>query len=72
MFQIRSLVSLKFFLLILRFFFNLTLDIIYKCNRFFKAFLKKNFKFVLYKNNNLILFNLSLILLLVKIDFFLK
>lgn len=39
---------------------------------FLKFFWKKNFKFILYERGNLVLFNQSFILLLAKIDFFLK
>lgn len=44
----------------------------YKCNRFFKILLKKNFKFILYTKDNIIAFNLSFMLLLAKVDFILK
>lgn len=39
---------------------------------FFKTFFNQSFKFVLYKKNNLILFNLSFILLLIEVDPILK
>lgn len=61
---------LNFFLLILKIFFNLTSDVIYKNRRLLKTFLEKNFKFVLYEGGNSVLFNLSLVLLPVKIEFF--
>lgn len=71
MFQIKSLI-LYFFLLILGVFFNLTLDIIYKRNRFSKTFPKKSLKFVPYRGCGPVILDLSLILLLVEVDLILK
>lgn len=48
--------------------FDFIPNVIYKWNRFFKILLKKNFEFVLYKKNNLVLLNLSLMLLLTEVD----
>lgn len=59
---------LYFFLLILKVFSNPILNIIYKYGRFFKVLLEKNFKLVLNKKVNLVLFFLYLILLLLKVD----
>lgn len=59
-------------MLILAVFFNLTLDAIYKHNRFIKTWLEENLKFVLYKRNNAILFNLNFTFLLKKVDLILE
>lgn len=56
----------------LGFFFNFILNAIYKYSRFAKILLKKGLKFVLYKESNVVLFNLNLILLLVKVDLITK
>lgn len=58
--------------LILKAFFNFTLNIVYKYYRFFEKFFKKNFKFILYKKVGFIQLNLRLILLLVKVNLILK
>lgn len=63
---------LYFFLLVLKFFFNLIPDGIYKYNKFFKTFLKKGLKFVSYKKGNFVSFNSRFILLLAKVNFILK
>lgn len=63
---------LYFFLLVLRVFFNFILDAIYKSNRFIKILLKKDFKFILSRVDNIVLFYLSFILLPAKIDFLLE
>lgn len=59
---------LYFFLLILEILLNFSLNIYHKCDRFSKTLLEKGFKFVLYKKNNTIAFNLSLVLLSAEID----
>lgn len=59
---------LYFFLLIPKTFFNLALNTIYKHNRFFKALLETNFKFVLSKKISFIFFFLYLVLLLSKLN----
>lgn len=48
--------------------FDFSLDVDYKQDKFFKTWLEKNFKFVLDKENNIVTFNLSFILLLAKVD----
>lgn len=63
---------LYFLLLILRVFFNVISDIVYKSNKLSKAFLEKNFEFVLYEGNNLVMLNLSFVLLLAEINSFLE
>lgn len=63
---------LFFFLLILKVFLNLALDVIYKCNRFFKILLKKNLKLILGKKNSFFLFFLYFMLLLLKVNFITK
>lgn len=63
---------LYFFLIIIKSFFNFTLDVICKYNRFFKILLEKILKFALYKKNNHVLFNFYFILLLIKINFIIK
>lgn len=50
----------------------MSLNIIYKYNKFLKTLLKKDFKFVLNNRNNSILFLLHLMLMLYKIDLILK
>lgn len=67
----KSLV-LYLFLLILEFFFNFILDIIYKYGKFSKALLKKSLEFFSDEKNGPILFFLYFILLLLKIDFIIK
>lgn len=52
--------------------FNLTLDAIYKYNRFFKSLQKKVFKHVLIMKIGPTLFNLSFMLLPAKFDLFSK
>lgn len=59
---------LYFFLLVLRVFFNLILDDFYKRGRFVKTLIEKSSEYILFKVNNLILLNLSLILLLAEIN----
>lgn len=59
---------LKFLLLVLGILFILSLDIGYKYNRFFKTLSEKSFEFIWSKGDNTIVFNLSLVLLLIKVD----
>lgn len=59
---------LYFFLLVLKLFFNLTLNIIYKRSGFPKAFLKKDLKFVSCRRVSLVKFHLGLMLLVTKVD----
>lgn len=63
---------LYFFLLILGIFLNLTPNVVYKCDRFSKAFLEKSFKLVPYEKNNSVSLDTSFMLLPAKIDFFSK
>lgn len=51
---------------------DFNLDANYKQVRFFKTLLKKDFKFVWSRKNNTIIYNISLVLLLTKIDLILK
>lgn len=51
---------------------NLDLNINYKYNRFLKILLEKSLKFVLNKKNNIIVFNLRFVLLLVEMNLILK
>lgn len=67
MLWLKSLI-LNFFLLILRILFNFNPDVYQKYNWFSKTLLKKDIKFVLYKRNNTIIFNLSFVLLQVEIN----
>lgn len=57
-----------FYLLVLNIYLNFYLDISYKQDRFFDVLVKKNFEFVIYKKNDIVLFNLSLVLLLAKVN----
>lgn len=68
MLQVKSLV-LYFFFLILKVFFDLTPDVVYKQSGFLKTLLKKSFKFVLYEGSNSVLLNLDLMLLPAEINF---
>lgn len=61
-----------FFLLVLKVALNFILDIIYKRSRFLTLFIKKDLQFVLYKKDDLIIFEQSLILLPAKANFILK
>lgn len=65
--QVKNAV-LYFFLLLLQVFFNFSPDIINKCSRFFEILLEKNLKFVSSKESNLVLLNLSLLLLLAEVN----
>lgn len=67
----KSLV-LYLFLLILGFFFNFVLDIIYKYDKFSKTLLKKNLELFSNKKDSLVLFFLHFMLLPLKIDFIIK
>lgn len=58
---------LYFFLLVLQVFFYFSPDIINEYGRFSKILLKKNLELVLCKEKNLVLLNLSLVLLLAKV-----
>lgn len=57
-----------FFLFVLRIFFDLISDNVYKCNRFLKSFLKKNLEFVSDKKFDPIIFDPSLMLLPTEVD----
>lgn len=59
---------LYFLLLILKISLNLNLDTNYKYSRLSKTLPEKGLKFILNKKNGTIAFNLSLVLLPVKID----
>lgn len=63
---------LHFFLLIFRVSFNITPDIIYKYDKFFKTFLKKSFKFIPYTGTKLVMFKPDLMLLPIKANFLLE
>lgn len=58
--------TLYFFLLVLEISLNFKPDTGHKHNRFSKTLLKKDFKFVLSRRDNTIVFNLSFILLLIQ------
>lgn len=47
---------------------NFSLNISYKQDRFSEILLKKGFEFILSHKNNTVVFNLSLIFLLAKVD----
>lgn len=51
---------------------NLSSDASYKQSKFFKILPEKNFKFISSRENSIITFNLSFVLLLVKVDLILK
>lgn len=59
---------LYFLLLIFKIPLNLSLDISYKQDEFFKILLEKNLEFVSSRRNNIVSFNLGLVLLLIKVD----
>lgn len=59
---------LNFFLLILKILLNLSPDAYYKCSRFLKILLEKNFKFVLNRKNTTIPFYLNLALLFIEVN----
>lgn len=59
---------LYFFLLILTISLNFYSDTGYEQDRFSNNLLKKYLKFILNKRNSIVAFNLSFILLLVKVD----
>lgn len=61
-----------FFKLILKVFFDLILDTVYKYDGFFKTLLEKNFKFISSKRNCTFVFYLSFMLLLAKINLVLE
>lgn len=63
---------MNFFLLVLRILFNFSPDVGHKCGRFSKTLSKKGLEFILYRKNTTVVLNLSLMLLLVEIDFILK
>lgn len=63
----RSIV-LDFLLLVLKILLNLSSDAIYKCNRFSKIILEKSLKFISNKKNYIVAFNLSFVLLSVKVN----
>lgn len=52
--------------------FHLISNVIYKCSRFFKVFLKKGLKFVLSRESSFIIFDLRFILLLAKVYYIFK
>lgn len=52
----------------MRILFYFSLNASYKSGEFFKTLLKKDLKFVLYKRDSIVIFNLDLMLLLVKIN----
>lgn len=52
----------------LKIFFNLTPDVIYKRSRLTKVLSEKSFKFVQNNRDSTIVFNLNFILLLAKVD----
>lgn len=70
MLQVRSLI-LYFFLLVLEISLNFCLDIGHKRDKFSKILLEKDLKFILNKGDGTVMFNLSLVLLLVEVDFIL-
>lgn len=51
---------------------NFSINNNYKYHRFSKTLLKKSLEFVLYKKNNIIIFNSSFILLLIEVDLIIK
>lgn len=61
-----------FFLLLPKILFNFILDIVHKCNRFFKALFKEVYKFVLDGESNSITIDPSLIVLLAEADLLLE
>lgn len=63
---------LYFFLLVFKILFDLFPNVVYKHNRFLKVFLDKNFEFVLCIETGPIAFKSSLILISIKVNFFLK
>lgn len=63
---------LYFFLLVLKILFNLSLDISCKQDKFSKILQKKSLKFISKNSNGTILFNLSLVLFLVEVNFISK
>lgn len=63
---------LYFLLLVLRILLNLSLDVNYKQGGFFETLVKKNFKFALSRRDNIVVLNLTLMLLPAKIDFILE
>lgn len=67
MLQVRSPI-LYFFLLVLKILLNFCSDISYKQDKFFEILSKKSLEFIFNRENNTIAFNLSLLLLLVKVD----
>lgn len=61
-----------FFLLILEISLHFNLDASHKWGRFFKTLLEKDFKFILNRNNSIIAFNLSFVLLLAEVNLVLE
>lgn len=51
---------------------NFSPDTSQKCDEFSKTLPKKSFKFSLYKRNSIVVFNISFVLLLAKINLILK
>lgn len=68
MLQIKSPI-LNLFLFVLGISFNLSLDASYKGGEFSKVLLKKNLKFLPNRRDGTIIFNLSLLVLLIKVDY---
>lgn len=68
MLQLESLI-LYFFLLVLGILFNFCSNIGYKQGGFFEILLKKSRKFEPNKRDSIVIFNLSFVLLPVKVDF---
>lgn len=71
MLQIKSLI-LNFFLLILGILLNFCPDIDHKQGGFFKIFSEKSLKFVLNKEDSIVIFYFGLILMLAKVDLIAK
>lgn len=61
-----------FFLLVLEILFNLNPDTNYKQGEFYKVLAKKCLEFALNKQDSSVIFNLSLVLLLAKVDLILE
>lgn len=68
MLKVRSSI-LKLFLLVLAILLNISLDAGHNGAWVFKVLLEKNFEFILSRKNAIIVLNLSLLLLLIEIDY---
>lgn len=63
---------LNFYLLVLKILLDLGLNTYYQYGRFSETLLEKDFKLIVNKKNNTIIFNSSFILLLIEVDFVLE